>query len=969
MTENSNKVRALILSALMVFSVFAGTVAFAGTAAAATNQSISPADDGVGAPTTYTASGEVELTSDNSMQHLTLDLEGADFSNVGSGDLTLFIDGTEYTGGWGTVESPSDGVLSIEMSNSQTVTDGDSVTLKVADVQNPDSGGTYDASLGLEGTTEGDTFETISDTYDIAGGDGEAPTLRKATHYVDSTDDEVIELAFDESIDEAPSEVTVGFDDGSTMDLSVIGSGTGDARVLLDTGGTVYDGVRNVTIDEGDFEDAASNAVAADDYSVTYAPQTVDIGSADDNDPSFTIEADAYVGTNVALETDSDETPISIEGPSVSTSRSTGSGSQVYVYDTDDLETGTYNFTADSTEYNLDLENLGLTVESDESSFEAENEDVTATVEANDFDRPVEGVVLDSDDDVVAAAEGTLSADGNAVLNFGTIEDPGNYTIEVTDVNSGVTASDDVEITEIQEGDTSFSQGTTTVTQGDNAEFTVELSGGVTEATVLIGDLAEDGYQANVSVTDGDEDGEVTFDFNTYTAGAANNNIEVVSLAGDSEGTDDEVSLNNQGEDAQTLSDILDTGDYIVSVGTGNATETAENPDAVGTLVVEQREAPSQQLWRTSDGTLEAVNDAIGDEDVDEVGAITSAVENDQVTQTDTVAIDPDGSMDDVLVHQVTAPGLEGILDFVSDDSDSTTEALYKATQAETIAYEDPLLDITFEETNPGSNTQAATLDVSELTANEATSALTVVYDDNSSSYYVFVDTAALEDEGFEDGDNVETQVNVQAPRLLDIEDDATADEAEDEYQTAAANFSVEEATGSFDLNADDEIEAVAGNASITGTTNVAPGTEFTVRVQSTEDTQPRFFEPVDVVVSSNGTFTATLDLSQQSPGDTFSASVSQAAFSASADGVLVEETTPTATATATATEQPETETATATEAPETDTEAPDTETEAPDTDTEEPETDTTTTTTPGFGVAVALVALLAAALLAGRRE
>jgi len=38
---------------------------------------------------------------------------------------------------------------------------------------------------------------------------------------------------------------------------------------------------------------------------------------------------------------------------------------------------------------------------------------------------------------------------------------------------------------------------------------------------------------------------------------------------------------------------------------------------------------------------------------------------------------------------------------------------------------------------------------------------------------------------------------------------------------------------------------------------------------------------------------------------------------------------------------------------------------------TDEPDTDTETTSeeTPGFGVAVALVALLAAALLAGRRE
>jgi len=765
--------------------------------------------------------------------------------------------------------------------------------------------------------------------------------------------------------------VTVGFDDGTTTDFDV-SDGDSEDRLILDMGSSLDDGVRNVSIDEGDFEDGGSNAVAAGDYGVTYAPQTVDLSEADDNADGLTIEADGYAGTTIALET-TEETSIDLEGPSVSKTISTGTGSEIYVLDTDDFETGTYNFTVDedpnddaTSTYNLDLESLGLTVASDESSFEAENEDVTATVQANDFDRPVEAYLLDSDGDAVAVDGGNLNAEGTLALNFGTVEDPGNYTVYVEDVNSGVTATDTVNITEIKEGDSSFGQGTVSVTQGDNAEFTVEFSGGATEGTVLIGDAEEDGYQANVSVVDGDEDGQVTFDFNTYTAGTTG--TEIVSLAGDSEGTDDTVSLENQGDSEQTLTDILDTGDYIVSVSTGDATTTLENPDNVGTLVVSEREAPSQQLWRTSDSTLEAVNDAIGDEDVDEVAAINAAVENDTVTQTDTVAVDPDGSMDDVLVHQISASGLEGALDVVSSDSDSTTEALYYLTQA-TNGYEEPVVEITFEETNPESNTEAATLSVSDLTADQATSAMTVVYDDNTSSYYVFVDTAALENQGFEDGDNVETEFNVQMPRLLDIDDDADAEEAEGEYQTASANFSVEEATGSFDTNADDEVEAVAGNASITGTTNVAPGTEFTVRVQSTEDTQPRFFDPVDVVVSANGTFTATLDLSEQSVNDTFSVSTRQSGFDASADGVIVESTTEaTPTPTATATPEP-TETATP-EPTETATPEP-TETDAPETDepTETPEDDTTTTTTPGFGVAVALVALLAAALLAGRRE
>ena len=57
---------------------------------------------------------------------------------------------------------------------------------------------------------------------------------------------------------------------------------------------------------------------------------------------------------------------------------------------------------------------------------------------------------------------------------------------------------------------------------------------------------------------------------------------------------------------------------------------------------------------------------------------------------------------------------------------------------------------------------------------------------------------------------------------------------------------------------------------------------------------------------------------------------------------------------------------------PDTDTPEPDTDTPEPDTATPEPETEeptSTPTSTPGFGVVVALTALLAAALLAIRRD
>jgi len=90
--------------------------------------------------------------------------------------------------------------------------------------------------------------------------------------------------------------------------------------------------------------------------------------------------------------------------------------------------------------------------------------------------------------------------------------------------------------------------------------------------------------------------------------------------------------------------------------------------------------------------------------------------------------------------------------------------------------------------------------------------------------------------------------------------------------KTANATFSVEEAEADFDVNADDEIETTAEeNATVSGTTNVAPSTEFSVRLRSTDDTSPRFTLTDDeVTVNADGTFEASFDLSGQAVNDTF---------------------------------------------------------------------------------------------------
>ncbi|WP_348613008.1 BGTF surface domain-containing protein [Halobaculum rarum] len=659
---------------------------------------------------------------------------------------------------------------------------------------------------------------------------------------------------------------------------------------------------------------------------------------------------------------------------------------------TSDLPTGDYFVSGDgvtaTTNNTIEIIEQSFATDFDDNSVDNEGSttvDLNVDSNRNDFDVIVESEDFDYDDselDDIFGEDSSVTTtensddefviegvDGDFATNFSDI-DEGEYNFTFTVADTGVEDDASINVNSVGEGEADLSQSTTSVQQGDFGTFTVTMNdaaeGG--DATVLIGDQDEDGYQANITVTDDDDDGEVTFAFNTYKAGNISATDEqMVSLVGDSAG-EDEISFDGQ----SNLGDILDSGDYIVSVGTDtDPADVLDSPDNVGTLVITDRETPEQQLWRTSTDTLDDVETAAGDDDEDAAAAITTAVENDQVTQTDTLALDPDGSQDDVMVHQLTAPGLSGILG-APESGEVTTEFANALDGSNT--YGDANLSVVLEEENPGANQDPATLDLSAASVSDA---LTVIAD-GQGNYYVFVDYSSVEDADyedsditFEDGDEVTADVSVQDTRLLNIDtSDVDADEAsEDYYQTASANFSVEEAEGSFDLNEDDLVAVtVSEDAEITGTTNIAPGTEFTVRIQSSGDTEPRFFETQTVTVQADGSFNATYDLSDQSAGDEFTASVRQAGFSLSEDGVVVETLSTETPATGTATATPDEGTATATATPDEGTAtatATATATEADDgTPTEE-----TSTSTPGFGAVLAVIALMGAALLAARRN
>ncbi|TKX52421.1 hypothetical protein EXE42_16305, partial [Halorubrum sp. SP3] len=197
---------------------------------------------------------------------------------------------------------------------------------------------------------------------------------------------------------------------------------------------------------------------------------------------------DAFSGENVAIEGAEDDA-FDIDGPGVSRTRGSGSNSQIYVLDTDDFEVGEYNITNSANEeVVLNIRSLGLSVEADEGNFTT-NDAVTATVTSDTINREITADLLDSDGDVVDTVDATIDSDGEVSVDFGTQSETGTYTIEVTDVNSAVTAeSGDFDINEAPEGDVSFEQGFITEERGDTANITINFQGDIETATLRVGD-------------------------------------------------------------------------------------------------------------------------------------------------------------------------------------------------------------------------------------------------------------------------------------------------------------------------------------------------------------------------------------------------------------------------------------------------------------------------------------------------
>ena len=954
MTDTNEKIRSLFLTALMVFSVFAGTIAFSGGAAAA----------------------------------------GA---NVG------IEQAAEY--------SANNGENVIEVALNDTATTVDNVTVFVDGDRNPDN--------------------FVANTESVKG-----------EEFVDSTNN-----------------------------VSTNGQ---RLEILLSQDA---DPSRNVTVQLDVSQGGASSTITATDIDVTSSEIATD-NSRDTND------INVFRGEVIAIE---DTTPnsgndrnieVNEEDGGVVISDTYATDSKVYTVDTSDLDSGqTYNVSVEGQpEETFTVSDLNLDVNIDTDVGDGANIDdedtLAVNVSATRGGAPANATLFNADDEKVDESDlnnrnnpqfKNLKGNDNVVFDFNNVSaDDSPYYVRVTDNQTGVTAeSDQINVSESDEGEASFETSTVQDEIGDVTNITVQVDN-TEDAVINVGDENDDNYYIQGQLEDDNGDGEVTVQFNSYTAGTFNNGNTVLSVPGD-----DGISNIEEGGDfvPRGIEDeSLEAGSYSINVTAGSSPDVT-SPDSVGTLRLNENSVESVQSWA-------APSDAeIDDDDVevyDRIGV--------NLTQSDDIAVE------DVVVHQIQASGVEGALEFQQEDKSSSdvTEAFIAAVDTDgttnagnsdapvgtegTAGTEgtDAGLTLYVNRTDVGANADPQVADLN-------TSNTVVVDDPDNNTYFVAVNTGALDIEKTgTNGVSVPAEEDVNFNATFAIKDTSPIS---DDGKSASALYSTSERNANLDLDDSGVVTVSAATGQeVTGTTNVAPGSELEVEMESENDANPFVIRP-ETDVAADGTYTATADFSEYSAGTNFtvqtldvdggtefsdeedgrivaadtatvsisdqesdgsevvvdSAQLSEGGFIAihagnasgdvvgnsdyleagshedvtitldepmdedftavamphldtngneaydfpdadgpyTSNGTAVTDSANVTIVEETQTEAPDTETET--EAPDTETEAPDTETEAMDTETEEAET--TAAEGPGFTAAIALIALVAAALLAVRRD
>ena len=802
---------------------------------------------------------------------------------------------------------------------------------------------TYDITASATDVQSGSTTDPL--TVNFEGGQAGDPELESAIQYVQSDGTPAVEVAFSEDVDNFDQNYDLYVEGEGQLSGSQIQSDSeaqGRAVITLDQS---YSQPMTLQLDSG-ITDPDGNALVSDDTgntSVQFAPTSVTAGGS----------TNAYQGANVSIVASASGTGVELQGTDSGNNYffdgSTGTNSRIFVLSTADREAGDYEADIDGEgTADITVRGLGLSVGIDDRNV-TNLQSLEGTVEARAGSRPVrlefldeDGTPVDEVDDQIVDLSGQGTHEFSYNLSSLNVE-TGEYVIRVTDTTSGVSAeSNTTTVREAGDTEATFPGGTITEARGDVAAIPIELDN-TREATLTVGgDNA--GFEATATVRDDDQDGRVTVYFNTYAASTASEgdlgtSNDVFSVGDDDQMVSSDLSIG--------VSNLLDATSYDMSV----AAEGRETD--IDLLVLEPRETTAIRTWtapRNRYGDLDAASD-IRDGD------------GTWLTRTDDVAVG------DTVVYEIEASGLEGPLD--ARNEDTVTSEFYDFANA---SGSNPAAGFAVAQQDPGPNQNPLLLRLNGSNSR-------VVADSANDSYYVITRTGADAPSAVEDDDDD----GVIDPGETDSGEIST----DDDLETSFTVFGDDE--NDRDLTTDGDDEVVADTHSLTsaelsmsepfnvtetsgqdvfGEATVAPGTEIRVRVRSGDGVRPPFLKTAETTVDADGQFLVTLSFNDTSPGDSYEVVVddtgpaSELTVEGTVQPVIRTPTTDTPAETSVITSTP---TRTTTSTPTTTTTS--TSTSPPATTTTAIPTVQTSTTTPGFGIVAAAVALVAAALLALRRD
>ncbi|WP_204960107.1 PGF-CTERM sorting domain-containing protein [Salinigranum salinum] len=807
--------------------------------------------------------------------------------------------------------------------------------------QTPTSGGALTATADADGTHVG-TVASGSDTFDAI--DGEV-----SPHVVQGPNGRVF----------------LGDDD---IDISAIaGLPTSGSTTLFGTSGNAdggqadVDDVESVDIsDANNFETGAYNASDSDGSSVLsvveprvtdltiYSGTTTDTditdGSVTSDTNNILIEGEWNFDSAERVEvTIEDEDGLEVQGqlsPAGGDLAINNSGGTVQLSGVEDLDTGEYTVTLEGEE-DLDSASRSATFtirDEDQtvslsSSTVTQGDDVVATVTGTPGQWGVvkiDAEDIDPDDPTTDAAESIFPAagdlefaDGTASLSggsSGTIDD--EWVFAVVDLDDAGEAQVRIETDNLSDGtlDVEFNELDTTSEPAANSE------------------VVADGLNASA-----DDSAELTVEERSINITSAPSVVRIgeeFTIEGTAPESDDVKAYARIDDDWEPLfdedgdlseDDVDSNGEWSVDIDSGNELDLPDNyriaivadpvEDSTGTnLIGESTTVDSDDYGEFDTKASTSVRTVAGDLTAQLSSETVASGEGDEITVSGTAL----GQGDDVRIYVIGPRG--DLYDTSGEVSDSASFS-----------------DIEYEIEN-----------------NEFSEDFDGIFD--TRGQYTFIVVGEGRDGQFADNnDDVTDGSGI-------ISDGRTPQQAldiiRDEHSGAGSDDQVVELTLAAEnprLTIDDfttDGQVAQGEVTITGTSNREDGT--TVFVEVLGENENVIASTETEVNGSTSSWETTIDMSDVETG-TYTLRADDDASSAELEFELVEEiSTPTETDTPTETPT-ETPTATATPEPETDT------------PTEEPETDTATPTTsqqtPGFGVIVALVALLAAALLAYRRD